>query len=198
MLNLTIHFTVYTITEQRKKINNKIIVEVEINVTTEDIEVEDNFMVIHWVNGILEVPTMGKDVSSHLINMGIHLNVTSLNLFYTFPKCVHIKKINKDDQNQSKIDDQQSKNDVKSGHVHITLLNTDDHSLSRLDGETFGVAAIDNGCTKIVVGKVWLEEYVKMLSESDKNLLNIYQLKNYSGLEVERRFWLARKFYFLL
>ena len=30
------------------------------------------------------------------------------------------------------------------------------------------IAVLDSGCTKTVAGKVWLEEYVKMLSESDK------------------------------
>lgn len=33
----------------------------------------------------------------------------------------------------------------------------------------FDIAAVLNsGCTKTVTGKVWLEEYVKMLSESNK------------------------------
>lgn len=78
-------------------------------------------------------------------------------------------KVTKDNQNQSKADGQQSKNDVKPGHVPLILLNTrDDDSLLQLVGEVFGMAVLDSGCMRTVVGRVWLEENVKMLSESNK------------------------------
>ena len=78
-------------------------------------------------------------------------------------------KVREDNQNQSKTDSHQSKNDVKPGHVHITLLNTkDDHSLLQLVEETFGMAVLDSGCMITVAGKFLLKENVKMLPESNK------------------------------
>ena len=49
----------------RTKINKKVMVEVKIKVTTEDIEVENKLVAIHWVAGILEITTIREDESTH-------------------------------------------------------------------------------------------------------------------------------------
>ena len=54
-----------------KKVNKKVVVEVEIKVTTEDIKVEDNLDAIPQVTGILEITTMGVNVSNHPMSLFI-------------------------------------------------------------------------------------------------------------------------------
>ena len=54
------------------------------------------------------------------------------------------------------------------GQVNITLFKASDQQhLRSLVGETFGMAVLDSGCTKTVVGQVWLEEYLKTLTDTD-------------------------------
>ena len=40
------------------------------------------------------------------------------------------------------------------------------------------MAVLDSGCTKTVAGEVWLEEYIKMLSEADKKLVEYLPTKD--------------------
>ena len=52
-------------------------------------------------------------------------------------------------------------------NVHITLLNSrpgeKQHSLL---GESFGKAVLDSGCSKTVAGRVWMDEFVRVLPDA--------------------------------
>ena len=40
------------------------------------------------------------------------------------------------------------------------------------------MAVLESGCTKMLAGEIWLEEYIKMLSEADKKLVEYLPTKD--------------------
>ena len=57
--------------------------------------------------------------------------------------------------------------------VYITLLgnSNSEERMSRLLSESLGMAVLDTGCSRTVVGKVWLNEYEETLTEDEKALI---------------------------
>ncbi len=59
--------------------------------------------------------------------------------------------------------------DKSTQEVHITLFSAKtEENMSTLVKETLGMAVLDSGCSKTVVGKQWLELYIDTLDEKDK------------------------------
>ena len=57
----------------------------------------------------------------------------------------------------------------KTEIAHTTLMNVDEsNQLSSLVKDTLGMAILDSGCMKTVVGEKWLSIYFNMLDEKDK------------------------------
>ena len=56
--------------------------------------------------------------------------------------------------------------------VHLTLISATERSgRSQNMMDTLGRAILDTACTKTVAGKQWMNEYVKMLGEKERNLI---------------------------
>ena len=69
----------------------------------------------------------------------------------------------------------------------------DDHLSLQLVGVTFDIVVLDSGCTNTAPVKVWLEEYVKMLSGSNKKCVedlsaaDIFQLGDGMGVAASKK-----------
>ena len=66
-----------------------------------------------------------------------------------------------------------NKENSTNGQVHITLNTKPDVEMTSLIHESFGMAILDCGCTKTVCGGAWMNDYLDLLNEEDKTVIEV-------------------------